>query len=47
MIANSGQIDAGKIGESVRIGIAKEADRALRFYVQGNLFVSGAKSLNG
>ena len=44
---DSGQIDAGKIGESVRIGIAKEADRALRFYVQGNLFVSGAKSLNG
>jgi DNA-3-methyladenine glycosylase len=35
-----------KIGESVRIGISKEADRVLRFYVRGSPFVSGAKSLN-
>ena len=36
----------GEIAKSVRIGITKEADRALRFYVRGCPFVSGAKSLN-
>jgi DNA-3-methyladenine glycosylase len=36
----------GEIGKSVRIGITKEADRVLRFYVRGSPFVSGAKSLN-
>jgi DNA-3-methyladenine glycosylase len=35
-----------KIGESVRIGISRDADRVLRFYVRGSPFVSGAKSLN-
>ena len=40
------EIGKGKIGESVRIGISRDADRVLRFYVQGSLFVSGAKSLN-
>ena len=34
------------IGESVRIGITQAADRVLRFYVRGNAFVSGARSLN-
>lgn len=36
----------GKIGESVRIGITRDADRVLRYYVPGNRFVSGPKRLN-
>jgi DNA-3-methyladenine glycosylase len=40
------EIGEEKIGESVRIGISKEADRVLRFYVRGSPFASGAKSLN-
>jgi DNA-3-methyladenine glycosylase len=36
---------AGEIGESVRIGITREAHRVLRFYERGNPFVSGAKRL--
>jgi DNA-3-methyladenine glycosylase len=35
------------IGESVRIGISRDADRLLRFYLRGNPFVSGPRSLNG
>jgi DNA-3-methyladenine glycosylase len=35
------------IGESVRIGITKEADRVLRFYVPGSRFVSGPARLRG
>ena len=35
-----------KIGKSVRIGISREAERVLRFYLRGSPFVSGAKSLN-
>jgi DNA-3-methyladenine glycosylase len=35
----------GDVGESVRIGITKEADRILRFYERGNPFVSGTKKL--
>jgi DNA-3-methyladenine glycosylase len=38
---------AGEIGQSVRIGITKDADRPLRFYLRGSPFVSGPKSLNG
>ena len=38
--------DAGEIGKSVRIGITREAERVLRFYLRGSPFVSGAKSLN-
>ncbi len=34
------------IGESVRIGISKDVDRALRFYVRSSPFVSGPTSLN-
>jgi DNA-3-methyladenine glycosylase len=30
----------------VRIGLSKEADRVLRFYERGNLFVSGPASLS-
>lgn len=37
---------AGLIGESVRIGITKEAHRLLRFYRRGSPFVSGPRSLN-
>jgi DNA-3-methyladenine glycosylase len=36
-----------EIGESVRIGISRDADRVLRFYLRGSLFVSGAGALNG
>ena len=38
--------DVGDIGESIRIGITKDADRPLRFYVRGSPFVSGSRSLN-
>jgi DNA-3-methyladenine glycosylase len=36
-----------EIGESVRIGITKEAERVLRFYIRGSAFVSGRRALNG
>jgi DNA-3-methyladenine glycosylase len=36
---------AGPIGESVRIGISKEAERVLRFYERGNRCVSGPTRL--
>ncbi|MEP6565700.1 MAG: DNA-3-methyladenine glycosylase [Mesorhizobium sp.] len=38
--------EAGEIGQSIRIGISKDADRPLRFYVRGSPFVSGPRSLN-
>jgi DNA-3-methyladenine glycosylase len=38
--------EPGEIGRSVRIGISKEADRRLRFYLRGSPFVSGPRSLN-
>ena len=41
-----GEIAKGKVGESVRIGISRDADRVLRFYLRGSPFVSGARSLN-
>jgi DNA-3-methyladenine glycosylase len=36
----------GAIGESIRIGITKDAHRVLRFYELGSPFVSGPKHLN-
>ncbi len=36
----------GDIGQSVRIGLTKEADRRLRFFRLGNPFVSGPSWLN-
>ena len=38
--------EAPEIGVSPRIGISKEADRLLRFYIRGDRFVSGPKALN-
>jgi DNA-3-methyladenine glycosylase len=38
--------DAPEIGTSTRIGISRDADRLLRFYVRGNRFVSGPTALN-
>jgi DNA-3-methyladenine glycosylase len=38
--------DAPDIGTSTRIGLSREADRPLRFYVRGDRFVSGPKTLN-
>jgi len=37
--------EPGEIGQSVRIGITRDAHRLLRFYVRGNPFVSGPRSL--
>jgi DNA-3-methyladenine glycosylase len=37
---------AGEIGKSVRIGISRDPDRVLRFYLRASPFVSGPKSLN-
>jgi DNA-3-methyladenine glycosylase len=38
--------DPGEIGKSVRIGISREAERVLRFYLRASPYVSGLKSLN-
>ncbi|HEY1258472.1 MAG TPA: DNA-3-methyladenine glycosylase [Stellaceae bacterium] len=38
--------EPGEIGQSIRIGIGRDADRLLRFYLSGNPFVSGRRSLN-
>jgi DNA-3-methyladenine glycosylase len=38
--------EPGEIGQSIRIGIARDADRLLRFYFLDNPFVSGPRSLN-
>ena len=44
-LAHDSQV-APEIGTSTRIGLSKEADRLLRFYVRGDRFVSGPKALN-
>jgi len=38
--------EPGEIGQSVRIGISRDADRPLRFYLRDSPFVSGPASLN-
>ena len=38
--------EPGEIGQSVRIGISRDADRVLRFYLTHSPFVSGPGSLN-
>jgi DNA-3-methyladenine glycosylase len=38
--------EPGVIGESVRIGITKDAQRVLRYYERGNPYVSGPGRLN-
>ena len=37
--------EPGEIGQSIRIGIARDASRLLRFYLRGNPFLSGPRSL--
>ncbi|TPK63035.1 DNA-3-methyladenine glycosylase [Mesorhizobium sp. B2-4-19] len=44
-LAKDGQ-KPGEIGQGIRIGITKDVDRLLRFYVRGSPFVSGPSSLN-
>ena len=41
-----GDQDPGEIGQGVRIGLSRDADRLLRFYVRNSPFVSGPRSLN-
>ena len=43
-LAANGQ-KTGVIGNSVRIGLTRNVDRKLRFYEQGNPYVSGPKKL--
>jgi DNA-3-methyladenine glycosylase len=40
------EYQAAGIGQSIRIGIARDANRVLRFYLSGSPFVSGPRSLN-
>jgi DNA-3-methyladenine glycosylase len=40
-----GDDDPGEIGQGVRIGISRDANRLLRFYVRGSPFVSGPRPL--
>jgi DNA-3-methyladenine glycosylase len=37
---------AGPVGESVRIGLSREADRVLRFFERGSPYVSGPKRMS-
>jgi DNA-3-methyladenine glycosylase len=41
-----GDREPGEIGQGARIGLSKDADRLLRFYLRGSPFVSGPRSLN-
>jgi DNA-3-methyladenine glycosylase len=38
--------EPGEIGQSMRVGITRDADRLLRFYLSDSPFVSGPRSLN-
>jgi DNA-3-methyladenine glycosylase len=42
----SGDREPHEIGESIRIGISRDADRLLRFFLRDSPFVSGPRSLN-
>jgi DNA-3-methyladenine glycosylase len=42
----NGDHEPGEIGQSIRIGISRDADRVLRFYLRGSPFVSGPRSLS-
>jgi DNA-3-methyladenine glycosylase len=37
---------SGEVAQSIRIGISRDADRLLRFYLRDSPFVSGSRSLN-
>jgi DNA-3-methyladenine glycosylase len=41
-----GDHNLGEIGQSIRIGISRDAERSLRFYLRGSPFVSGPRSVN-
>lgn len=41
-----GDHEPGEIGQSIRIGVSRDANRLLRFYVRDSPFVSGPRSLN-
>ncbi len=41
-----GDNEPGEIGQSIRIGISRDSNRLLRFYLRNNPFVSGPKSLS-
>jgi DNA-3-methyladenine glycosylase len=41
-----GDREPGEIGQSIRIGISRDADRLLRFCLRDSPFVSGPRSLN-
>ncbi len=40
-----GDPETGEIGRSIRIGVSRDANRLLRFYLRGSPFVSGPRSL--
>ncbi|MGC1861690.1 MAG: DNA-3-methyladenine glycosylase [Methylocystis sp.] len=40
-----GDREPGKIGQSIRIGVSRDANRLLRFYLRDSPFVSGPRSL--
>jgi DNA-3-methyladenine glycosylase len=42
-----GDEEPSDIGRSIRIGITRDADRLLRFYLRDSPFVSGRRALNG
>ncbi|MDR3436798.1 DNA-3-methyladenine glycosylase, partial [Telmatospirillum sp.] len=41
-----GDDESSEIGQSIRIGISRDANRLLRFYLRDSPFVSGPRSLN-
>src|SRR4051794_27653313 len=41
-----GNYEPGELGQSIRIGISRDTNRLLRFYLRNSPFVSGLRSLN-